>query len=71
MALPTEQYQDPAKWLVIKGQDCANCRSIEVIEWCGVRVISCGNDQAPRSRRNNAPACRCHLYRHKGAPDAT
>jgi len=68
MALPADQYQNPEKWLAIKGQDCENCRSIEVIEWDGIRVVSCSNEQAPRSRRSHAPACRCYLYRHKGAP---
>jgi hypothetical protein len=67
MALPANQYRNPERWLERRGQDCTHCASLTTWRLCGTTMQSCDNTQAPKTRREQAPARRCDQWRHSKA----
>lgn len=59
------EFGDPARVLEIRGEDCDNCVSLGEWHLGGSSVTACTNEDAPQKKRENAPASRCFLWRHK------
>ena len=57
-----DQAKDPMQYLIKRGEDCTGCASLDVWKAWGIEQQACNNDRAPKSRRESAPARRCHFW---------
>ena len=57
-----DQAKDPMRYLMKRGEDCTGCNSLDVWKAWGIQQQACNNVDAPKTRRESAPARRCYLW---------